>query len=76
MGLVRRKKEEPLTEFDKMDLPKTGITAESATIENVKVKMDLVLTQLDSLRAQYEAISERVITMERMLRELYAMAKS
>jgi hypothetical protein len=75
-GIFRRKKEEPLPELEKLKLPKPEITTETATIENVKAKMDLVLTQLDSLRTQYEAMNERVITIEKMLKELYTMAKS
>lgn len=75
-GIFRRKKEEPLPEIEKLPILKPEVTAETATIENVKAKMDLVLTQLDSLRAQYEAINERIITIERMLKELYSMAKS
>ncbi len=57
-------------------LPVTSVTAETATAENVKARMDLVLTQMDSLRVQYETMNERVSNIEKMLKELYDMAKS
>ncbi len=44
--------------------------------ENTKAKMDLVLTQIDSLKIEYETINQRIQNIERMVRELYAMAKS
>lgn len=73
--IFRRKKEEPLPELEELKLPKPEITAESATVGNIKTKMDLVLTQLDSLKTQYEAMNERIITIEKILKELYNMAK-
>ncbi len=75
-GLLRRKKEFPDLPAGPMPMPRTDITTESTTVENVKAKMDLVLTQLDSLRTQYQAMNERVMTTERMVKELYDMAKS
>ena len=44
--------------------------------ENLKAKVDLMLTQIDSLKIEYEAINQRIQNIERMVRELYAMAKS
>lgn len=75
-GIFRRKKEEPLPPLPPVEMPRPEFTTETATIDNVKAKMDLVMTQLDSLRTQYEAINQRIIVMERMLKELYDMAKS
>lgn len=81
-GIFRRKKaDEDLLK----DLPTTGPvspppsflpTAESASIENVKARMDLVLTQMDSLRVQLDTLNGRVANIEKMIRELYDMAKS
>jgi len=47
-----------------------------ASSENLKAKVDLMLTQIDSLKIEYEAINQRIQNIERMVRELYAMAKS
>ncbi|MEK6909870.1 MAG: hypothetical protein AABW61_02205 [Candidatus Aenigmatarchaeota archaeon] len=47
-----------------------------ASTENLKAKVDLMLTQIDSLKIEYEAINQRIQNIERMVRELYAMAKS
>jgi len=47
-----------------------------ASAENLKAKVDLMLTQIDSLKIEYEAINQRIQNIERMVRELYAMAKS
>ena len=47
-----------------------------AAAENLKAKVDLMLTQIDSLKTEYEAINQRIQNIERMVRELYAMAKS
>ena len=78
-GIFRRTKTEDnvpaVPETPQAQMPAREITAESATTENVKARMDLVLTQMDSLRVQYQAISERVANIERMVKELYDMAK-
>jgi hypothetical protein len=68
----RKKKEKP-PEIG--ELPR-GMSSEAATIDNVKAKMDLVLTQMDSLRTQYAVMNERVQSMEKMLKEILALAKS
>lgn len=84
-GIFKKKKsiDEILKEVPK-DLPNAsttgtnnfGAASESATVANVKARMDLVLTQMDSLRVQYESVNERLINIEKMLKELYDMAKS
>jgi hypothetical protein len=79
IGKIFGKREERLPEPvipSAMEPTKFETTAESATIDNVKAKMDLVLTQLDSLRVQYQVLNEKVTTMEKILQELYKMAKS
>lgn len=78
-GIFKRKKKDDILK-DLPPLPplttKTDITSESATVGNVKARMDLVLTQMDSLRVQYETMSERLANIEKMIKELYEMAKS
>lgn len=64
--IFRRKKEEPLPVGP--ETPKQELTAETVTIENVKAKMDSILLQLDTLNTRIEQ-------MERMVREIYVIAK-
>jgi hypothetical protein len=55
------------------DLPKmTGET----NAENVKAKMDLVLTQIQSLNVRYETLNERLQRIEQMIQEIYKIAKA
>jgi hypothetical protein len=55
------------------DLPK--MTGE-ANAENVKAKMDLVLTQVQSLNVRYETLNERLQRIEQMIQEIYKIAKA
>ena len=55
------------------DLPK--MTGE-ANAENVKAKMDLVLTQIQSLNVRYETLNERLQRIEQMIQEIYKIAKA
>ena len=81
-GLFRRKKKidedilKNLPPSPTAGMPVSPITSEGAATENVKARMDLVLTQMDSLRVQYETLNSRVANIEKMLKELYDMAKS
>lgn len=70
----KRKKEEPVVEVP-TGLVKPEVSLEPVTIENVKVKMELVLTQLDSLRIQYETLNERIKNIERLVTEIRAYCK-
>lgn len=83
-GLFRRKKK-PLDDDILKNLPRPpaaaagmprSITGEAVAAENVRARMDLVLTQMDSLRVQYETLNERLASVEKMIKELYDMAKS
>jgi len=56
-------------------LPKTEAT-ESVTIEAVKAKIDLIATHIDGLKAQYAVLNERLENLEKMVKEIYQMAKS
>lgn len=60
------------------NLPPTNLPSypTDASAENLKAKVDLMLAQIDSLKIEYEAINQRIQNIERMVRELYAMAKS
>jgi len=75
--IFRRKKEEvPEPE----EVPES--TLGTVTVENVKAKMDLVLTrfekintQIDSLRVQNETLSERIKNIERLVTEIRSFCK-
>ncbi|MGC8811964.1 MAG: hypothetical protein ACP5O8_00030 [Candidatus Aenigmatarchaeota archaeon] len=50
--------------------PKPEVSLESSSIENVKAKIDLLLTQIDSLKTQYETMNERIKNIEQMVQEI------
>lgn len=66
-----RKKEEPLPPVE----IKREIIPEATTMENLKAKMDLVLTQLDSLRVQNETLNERIKNIEKLVTEIRGYCK-
>lgn len=77
MGILskfKRKKEElpPLPQ----ELVKPEVESEAPGVGNIRAKMELVLTHLDSLRTQYDVLNERIKNIEKMVRELHAMAKT
>lgn len=49
--------------------------SESATHENLKAKVDLMMTQIDSMRIQSQAMNERIVQIENMVRQLLDMAR-
>lgn len=50
--------------------------SEFATQENIKAKIDLVMTQIDNMRIQHESMNERMSRIESMLKQLLEMAKT
>ena len=52
----------------------TQMTSEFATQENMKAKLDLMMTQIDSMRIQHESMNERIVQIEKMVRQLLDMA--
>lgn len=78
------KKKEPPAEGIPVNYPETYtqpanqplLYPTDASSENLKAKVDLMLTQIDSLKIEYEAINQRIQNIERMVKELYTMAKS
>ena len=68
----------PLTNYPSYTPPINQPTAYPTDVasENLKAKVDLMLTQIDSLKIEYETINQRIQNIERMVRDLYAMAKS
>jgi hypothetical protein len=57
-------------------LPPRPVTAESAGIDNVKAKVDLILTQIESIKVQNETLNERVKNTEKAVAEILAIAKA
>lgn len=49
---------------------------ENVSSDNMKAKIDLVMTQLDSLKIQYESINQRLIQIESMVREIHQSSRS
>lgn len=43
---------------------------------NAMAKFDLISAQMDSLKLEYETLNQRIQNIERMVREIYSMAKS
>jgi hypothetical protein len=74
-GIFSRKKKEPLTLPEKTLLIAPQVTPETTSAENVKAKMDLVLTQLESLNVRYETLNQRLQNIEKMVQEIYVIAK-
>jgi len=48
---------------------------EAASSENVRAKMDLVLTQMESMNIRMDTISQRMERLERMIQEIWTIAK-
>ncbi|MBI1979024.1 MAG: hypothetical protein HYS62_03125 [Candidatus Aenigmarchaeota archaeon] len=70
--------ETPMTDYSTPQYTPVNQPSYSTDVatENLKAKVDLMLTQVDSLKIEYEAINQRIQNIEKMVRELYAMAKS
>lgn len=73
-SIFKREKKElpPLEELPKIPeaLPTPEKKLEEGSMENLKIKIDLVLTHLDSLKTQYEALNERIKNIEKMVEEI------
>ena len=72
----KRKKDE-LPPIPSLEPPKVVPTPfESTNIENIRAKMDLILTQIDSMRVQNETLSERIRNIEKISEEILKIAKT
>ena len=74
-GKKKEPAQEQLPNFP-TDMPPHQLQPADVAADNLKAKVDLMLSQVDSLRLEYDAINQRLQTIERMVRELYMMAKS
>ena len=75
-SIFRRKKEEPAEELPEIPEEKPLESLEPATLENLKAKMDLILTQMESLKIQNETLIERLKIIEKLLIEIRKLAIS
>jgi hypothetical protein len=46
------------------------------TQESRKTEIEILIAKIDALKFQYEALSEKISNMEKMLKEIYEIAKS
>jgi hypothetical protein len=82
MGLgdiFKRKKKDALLEQlpqeIAMQAAKPNISREVSTEENLKAKMDLIATHLESVKVQQAMLNERLERMDKILQEIYMIAK-
>jgi hypothetical protein len=74
-GFLKKKKQEAEIVLPPEPSPPKTETPESVSLESIKAKMDLIITHLDGLKAQYTTLNERLENLEKMVREIYQMAK-
>lgn len=74
-SLFRRKKKEEVPPLPPIPSSPYTVSPLGETSPE-KAKMDLVVAQMDSLRLQYETLNERILQIEKMVKELHDMAKS
>ena len=79
---LRRKKKEslPLEPIEAAGVTERATRAvisgtEPVTMENVRAKLELMMTRLDSLSTQYAAMNERLKNIERLVTEIRSFCK-
>ena len=83
MGILSKfglgKKKDIPKELEGLNLPPKGmdfgIGKETPEMSNVRAKMDLVMTQLESMTIKYQNLIEKIDRIERMVQEIYTIAK-
>jgi len=75
MGFWDRFKRKPKDDLGLPEIKPTAITAETTGSENVRAKMDLVLTQIESMNIRMETLGQRLERLERMVQEIWTIAK-
>jgi hypothetical protein len=74
-GAFKRKKDEDeLPPIKDMETPAVSELGE-VTAENVKAKMELMMTRVDSLSTQYAAMNERIKNIERLVTEIRSFCR-
>ncbi len=78
-GRIRKKETPPEVTIPPTQYPPTSTSSNyPSEVEagNLRAKVDLMLSQVDGLKLEYEAINQRIQNIERMVKEIYVMAKS
>lgn len=73
--LMGKKKDRLKVPTPGADMSKGPITPAAVATRNVKVQMDLIMTQIDSLRMQYETINARLQNIERLVTEIRSFCR-
>jgi len=66
-------------DLEPLPLPPKGMGMEIAhdtpEMSNLRAKIDLIMTQMESMAVKYQTLNEKIDRIERMVQEIYAMAK-
>jgi len=78
MGIFSKIREKFGKKEEEPEIPEISLeerpTFEPATLENIKAKMDLILTQMENLKIQNETLLERLKIIEKLLIEIRKLA--
>jgi hypothetical protein len=72
-ALSRKKDEDELPPIEGPPSPVSELG--EVTAENVKAKMELMMTRVDSLSTQYAAMNERIKNIERLVTEIRSFCR-
>ncbi len=78
-GIKNPFKKEKKAELPKeIENPLTQIpeAQKTETKEEKKPELEVLIAKIDALKFQYEALNEKISNIEKMLKEIYEMAKS
>jgi len=75
MGFWDRFRKKPKDDIRIPSDVRPPVTSETAGSENVRAKMDLVLTQMESMNIRIETLNQRFERLEKMVQEIWTIAK-
>jgi len=62
-------------QYNNINIPKNQEQPKEVQ-ENKKSEIEILIAKIDALKFQYEVLSEKISNMEKMLKEIYDIAKS
>jgi len=62
-------------QYNNINIPKNQEQPKEVQ-ENKKSEIEILIAKMDALKFQYEVLSEKISNMEKMLKEIYEIAKS
>jgi hypothetical protein len=62
-------------QYNNINIPKNQEQPKEVQ-ENKKSEIEILIAKIDALKFQYEVLSEKISNMEKMLKEIYEIAKS